>query len=592
MASEKDRKVRRGPAKSQAVKGKLRPKPISAEIAALAAHHNNDPEALIPMLQAIQAQHGGLTRAAIVDSARALGIPAQRAYGVATFYSMFDVPPRPGGVIRVCDGPVCWLYGAARLHNDLADTLGKSWRIERNSCLGLCDRAPAVLVDGAQCGPVSDASVLAGRSSSRTKVNPYAQPRPGEVRVLLAHAAEIDPDSIDSALEYGAYQGLRKALAGSPGAMVDEVEAAGLTGRGGAGFPTGRKWRMVLQEAAAQKYIVCNADESEPLVFKDRVLIDTKPQQLLEGMAIAGYAVGASEGYIYIRGEYSSQAERLERAVRQAEERGWLGERIQGSDFSFRIHIHLGAGAYICGEESALLESLEGKRGEPRQRPPFPTTHGFRGRPTVVNNVETLSSVPAIAVNGAGWYRSLGSSAPGTKLYLLLGHVNRPGLFEAPFGFTLRQIIDEFGGGMLTGSTFNFALTGGAAGTLVPPSLLDVAIDPGSWAKGVSLGAGAFLICDQSVSPAAMLRELMHFFESESCGKCTACRVGTHEARVILDRFVAGIGKQGDVGSLAELADVLRTASFCGLGQSTAIPMNSALTHFAGAFEPRSGQNG
>jgi NADH:ubiquinone oxidoreductase subunit F (NADH-binding) len=446
------------------------------------------------------------------------------------------------------------------------------------------------LVDGAQCGPMSGSTVPAELPSSRPEANPYAQPRPGEKRILLANAGERDPDSIDSALQYGAYRGLQKALAAPAGAMVDEVEAAGLTGRGGAGFPTGQKWRAVLQEPATQKYVVCNADESEPLVFKDRVLIDTNPHQVLEGMAIAGHAVGADEGYIYVRGEYAPQAERLERAVQQAEARGWLGARIHGSAFSFRIHIHRGAGAYICGEETALLESLEGKRGEPRQRPPFPTTYGLRGRPTVVNNVETLASVPGIALNGADWYRALGSaSAPGTKLYMLLGHVNRPGLFEAPLGLTLRQIIDEFGGGMKNGSAFNFALTGGAAGTLVPPSLLEIPIDPRSHTRGVSLGAGAFMVCDQTVSPVGVLRELMHFFDAESCGKCTSCRVGTHEARVVLERLVAGIGRANDVALLEELADALKTASFCGLGQSSAIPMTSALTHFSAAFQSRLG---
>jgi NADH:ubiquinone oxidoreductase subunit F (NADH-binding) len=503
---------------------------------------------------------------------------------------MFDIPPRPGGVIRVCDGPICWLKGAAGVHDDLSHALGGKWRIERNSCLGLCDHAPAALVDGAHCGPMSGSAVPADPDSPRSKVNRYAEPRPGETRVLLAHAGERDPDSIESALQFGAYRGLQKALAAPPGAMIGELETAGLTGRGGAGFPTGLKWRAVQQEPAAQKYIVCNADESEPLVFKDRVLIDTNPHQLLEGMAIAGHAVGADEGYIYIRGEYAPQAERLERAVQQAEAHNWLGTHIQGSTFSFRIRVHRGAGAYICGEESALLESLEGRRGEPRLRPPFPTTSGFRGRPTVVNNVETLASVPGIATNGADWYRALGSaSAAGTKLYMLLGHVRQPGLFEAPLGLTLRHVIDEFGGGMRNGSTFNFALTGGAAGTLVPPSLLDVPIDPTSWAQGVSLGAGAFMVCDQTVSPVEVLRELLHFFESESCGKCTSCRIGTHEARVVLDRLVAGIGRPNDVAMLEDLADVLKTASFCGLGQSTAIPMTSALTHFAAAFHSRRG---
>ena len=569
---------------------KAQPTQPSAEIVALAADHGNDPEALISVLQAVQARHGGITRDAISDAARTLGIPVERAYGVATFYSMFDVPPRPGGVIRVCDGPVCWLKGAARVHDDLSHALGGKWRIERNSCLGLCDHAPAALVDGAQCGPMSGSTVPAAPGSPRTETNRYAHPLPGEKRVLLAHADERDPDSIDSALQFGAYRGLQKALAAAPGAIIDELATAGLTGRGGAGFPTGTKWRAVQQEAATQKYIICNADESEPLVFKDRVLMDTNPHQLLEGMAIAGHAVGADEGYIYIRGEYIPQAERLERAVQQAEARNWLGEHIQGSTFSFRIHVHRGAGAYICGEETALLESLEGKRGEPRLRPPFPTTYGFRGKPTVVNNVETLASVPAIALNGADWYRALGSeTATGTKLYQVTGHVKHPGLFEAPLGLTLRQVIDEFGGGMRNGSTFNFALTGGAAGTLVPPSLLDIPIHQKSWSQGVSLGAGAFMVCDQTVSPVAVLRELMHFFEVESCGKCTSCRIGTYEARVVLDRLVAGVGRADDVPLLEKLADVLKTASFCGLGQSTEIPMTSALTHFAAEFRSRRG---
>jgi NADH-quinone oxidoreductase subunit F len=274
----------------------------SAEIAALAVDHGNSPEALISILQTVQARHGGLTRDAIADAARVLGMPVERAYGVATFYSMFNVPPRPGGVIRVCDGPVCWLNGAARVHDDLSHALGGKFRIERNSCLGLCDHAPAALIDGAQYGPMSRSTVPAVPGSSQPEVNRYAQPLQGEKRVLLAHAGERDPDSIDSALQFGAYRGLQKALAAAPGAIIDELETAALTGRGGAGFPTGQKWRAVQKEAATQKYVICNADESEPLVFKDRVLIDTNPHQLLEGMAIAGHAVGANEGYIYIRG--------------------------------------------------------------------------------------------------------------------------------------------------------------------------------------------------------------------------------------------------------------------------------------------------
>ena len=269
-------------------------------------------------------------------------------------------------------------------------------------------------------------------------------------------------------MEHGAYQGLVSALSHPPLDVVTEVENSGLTGRGGAGFPVGRKWRFVAQANRSPKYIICNADESEPLIFKDRVLIDTNPHQILEGMAVAGYACGASEGYIYIRGEYAAQADRLEQAIKQAEQAGYLGKDIQGSGFDFHIHVHRGAGAYICGEETALIESLEGKRGEPRNRPPYPPTAGYKNLPTLVNNVESYAAVPAIVQHGAAWYRSLSSATtPGTKLYMLLGHVNQPGLFEAPFGLTLRQVIDEFGGGMRPGSNFHFALTGGAAGTIV-----------------------------------------------------------------------------------------------------------------------------
>jgi NADH:ubiquinone oxidoreductase subunit F (NADH-binding) len=248
--------------------------------------------------------------------------------------------------------------------------------------------------------------------------------------------------------------------------------------------------------------------------------------------------------------------------------------------------VHLGAGAYICGEETAFLESLEGKRGEPRTRPPYPPTAGYQGLPTLVNNVESYASVPAVILNGADWYHSLsGAAIPGTKIYMLMGHINHPGLFEAPFGYTLRQIIEDFGGGMRKGASFNFALTGGAAGTIVPQSLLDIPIDYASGAKGVSLGAGAFLICDQSVSPVAFLKELLHFFTAESCGKCTPCRVGTYRAHEILTQLVAGKGNPGDVDELSALAEVMFDSSFCGLGQSVPIPMRSALTHFQQIFK-------
>ena len=566
---------------------KLFTTPIDTDITAAAERHHHDPEAILEVFREVQAERGGLPREVIVDVARALHVPASHAYGVASFYSMLSRVPHVGHTIRACDGPVCSRHGAAPVRAAL-DALASEypeWHVMRTSCLGLCDRAPAALVDHEQCGPLEADRAAEIRSGWRGTPTDYATPRAGEVRVMMAQAGEIDPDDIESALAQGAYRGLQAALARTPESLIEEIEKAGLTGRGGAGFPAGRKWRFVAQANRSPKYIVCNADESEPLIFKDRVLIDTNPQQILEGMAIAGYACGAREAFVYIRGEYEAQAQRLERAIAQAEERDWLGERIQGSNFSFHIHVHRGAGAYICGEETALLNSLEGLRGEPRVRPPYPPTSGYRALPTLVNNVETYAAAPSIAVNGAEWFRSLSNaSTPGTKMYMLAGHVKHIGLFEAPFGLTLRQVIDEFGGGMREGSTFHFALTGGAAGTIVPEALLDVPIDYASASKGVSLGAGAFLICDQTVTVTSILRELLHFFAAESCGKCTPCRVGTRRALDILTRMDEGHTEPDDVATLHDLANVMQAASFCGLGQSVAIPLRSGLTQFAEEF--------
>jgi NADH-quinone oxidoreductase subunit F len=561
--------------------------PIPEEIADLVGKFVNAPEAIIEILTTLQAQRGNLEKSTIIDVGRAINIPPAYVYGVASFYSMLNLKDQAKNIIRVCDGPVCWLCGGSEARHALDEVIAErpDWKVERTSCLGLCDRAPAMLINDRQAGPYSPDekdNITRGWLGQPTD---YRHPRKGELRIMLANAGIIDPDHINSALEHGAYQALRTVLERNPEDIISEVEASALSGRGGAGFPVGRKWRFVAQARRSPKYIVCNADESEPLIYKDRVLIDTNPHQLLEGMTVAGYACGAHEAFIYIRGEYTSQASRLEHAIQEAEQAGWLGDRIQGSDFSFHIHVHLGAGAYICGEETALIESLEGKRGEPRTRPPYPPSSGFHGLPTLVNNVESYAAVPAIILNGSGWYRSLsGAALPGTKIYMLMGHIKHPGLFEAPFGLTMRQIVDEYGGGMRAGSIYNFALTGGAAGTIVPQSLLDIPIDYSSGARGVSLGAGAFLICDQSVSPVAFLRQLLHFFAAESCGKCTPCRVGTYRAHDILSRMVAGQGKPGDTDELFSLADVMFDSSFCGLGQSVPIPMRSALTHFNQAF--------
>jgi NADH:ubiquinone oxidoreductase subunit F (NADH-binding)/NADH:ubiquinone oxidoreductase subunit E len=538
----------------------------------------------IRILRTLHAEYGRLTPLLISEVARELRLPASRVHGIATFYSMLTTPTPPEKTIRICDGPYCMMRGAGDLLCQIQAQLGASWTITRTSCLGLCDRAPAALVRDSQVGPLQIEHMDRYEVGWCGEVSDYRRPRSGEIRALLPNP-ETAGDPIEDAFAKGAFPALRKALRLSPEAVLRELEAAPLQGRGGGGFPAGKKWQFVASQRSTPKYVVCNADESEPLSFKDRVLLELCPQLVLEGMAIVAYAVGAEAGYVYIRGEYRNQVERLMGTIAEAEDRGWLGSRIEGSTFSFPVHIHQGAGAYICGEETALLESLEGKRGEPRVRPPFPADHGLHGQPTVVSNVETLAIVPKIIARGADWYRALGNSkTPGTKLYTLLGEVNRPGLFEAPLGLTLRQIIDSFGAGMRDGSTFRFALTGGAAGTLVPPSLLDVPMDYDSASQGVALGSGGMLVCDQSVSPLRMLRELARFFELESCGKCTPCRIGTYEARKILDRMLTGEFLPDDRRRLDDLSNLLQTASLCGLGMSVSKPVQSALRHFPDSF--------
>jgi NADH:ubiquinone oxidoreductase subunit F (NADH-binding)/NADH:ubiquinone oxidoreductase subunit E len=539
---------------------------------------------IVRVLRTLQAEHGHLTPSLILEVARELRLPASRVHGIATFYSMLTTPAPPEKTIRICDGPYCMMRGAGDLLCQIQAQLGGSWTITRTSCLGLCDRAPAALVRDSQVGPLSLKHMDRYEIGWCGEVSDYRRPRAGEVRAVLPDPKNAD-DALEAAFAKGTFPALQKALRLSPETILREMESAPLRGRGGAGFPAGRKWRFVASQPLKPKYVVCNADESEPLSFKDRVILELCPELVLEGMAIVAYAVGAEAGYIYIRGEYRTQVERLLGTIANAEDRGWLGSQIGGTAFSFPVHIHQGAGAYICGEETALLESLEGSRGEPRVRPPFPPERGYRGQPTVVSNVETLAAVPKILARGAEWYRSLGNpSAPGTKLYTLIGEVNRPGLFEAPLGLTLRQIIDQFGEGMREGSSFHFALTGGAAGTLVPPSLLDVPMDYDSGALGVSLGGGGMLICDKTVSPLRVLRELIRFFELESCGKCTPCRIGTYESRKILDRMLAGDASSGDMGRLSSLSSLLQDASLCGLGMSVSKPVQSALRHFPSYF--------
>lgn len=411
---------------------------------------------------------------------------------------------------------------------------------------------------------------------------------PTEQRVVLERAGRIDPENIEEFIAADGYEALGKALSQmTPEAVIDVVEKSGLQGRGGAGFPTGRKWRFVRAARGDKKYIVCNADESEPGTFKDRMVLEGDPHTLLEAMALAGYAIGADEGYIYVRGEYGLAYQRLQKAILQAQEFGFLGNHIFGTNFNFHIHVHAGAGAYVCGEETALIESIEGKRGEPRSRPPYPVTNGLWGKPTLVNNVETLANIPAILRHGAEWYKSLGTpSSPGTKVYTIMGNVNFRGVIEVPMGITLREVINIYARGMKPGSVLKMAQTGGSSGSIIPAALQDTPMDFESFRKaGVSLGSGALLICDQNTCIVDLVRVLLQFFCFESCGKCTPCRVGTQRAYEILKKISRGEGKLEDLDTLVFLMYEMERASNCGLGQTAIVPIRDMLKYFRAEVE-------
>ncbi len=409
---------------------------------------------------------------------------------------------------------------------------------------------------------------------------------PAESKIVLRNVGVIDPESIDEFFAYEGGQAFATALQMTPELVVEVIKASGLRGRGGAGFPAGIKWDSVRRTPGKKKYVICNADESEPGTFKDRIIMEGDPFTIIESMLIAGYAVGANEGYIYIRGEYQLALERVQKAIQQAREYGVLGKDIFGSGFDFDLHIHAGAGAYICGEETALLESIEGGRGEPRVKPPYPTTSGLWGMPTLINNVETFANIPPIILNGADWFKSFGTpSSPGTKVYTILGNVNKTGLIEVPMGITLREVINIYGKG-IKGGQFKFAQTGGSSGSIIPAALQDTPMDFDSYRKvGVALGSGALLICNDSNCIVDSVRVLTRFFQEECCGKCVPCRVGTDQAWKVLTDISEGRGKMEDIAQLEWLCKGMEEFSNCGLGQTAGTPIKNMLDHFRAEVE-------
>ena len=533
---------------------------------------------LLPALLAVQSEIGFISQGAMNYVCARLVVPPADAYGVATFYALLFTEPRPGRVAHVCDDVACRDRGGLAI----LEALGDRDDVLPSPCLGQCDRAPAVflqlageadavLVDAAP----ADVALVLGGSSAPTL--PVAVPQVGEPTLrLLRRVGVVDPASLDAYREHGGYTALPLALAMAPAAVIAEVKASNIRGRGGAAFPMGIKWEGVLNAAETERYLICNADESEPGTFKDRVLMEGDPFGLIESMTIAGYAVGATKGFIYIRAEYPQSRDRLENAIRVAQGAGLLGPDVAGSGVAFDLEIRSGAGAYICGEETALMNSIEGYRGEPRNKPPFPTQVGLFGKPTVINNVETLMNVPDIVMGGGAAFAEVGTEqSTGTKLFCLAGDVGTPGVYEVPFGVTLGGLI-ELAGGVTGSGTMRAILLGGAAGVFVGPEHLDMALTlEDARARDATLGSGVVLVYDDNTDFRAILRRVAEFFRDESCGQCVPCRVGTVRQEELLARHLNGAAL--DAGLLDELARVMGDASICGLGHTASGAIQSAV---------------
>ncbi|HEX5715731.1 MAG TPA: NADH-ubiquinone oxidoreductase-F iron-sulfur binding region domain-containing protein [Thermoanaerobaculia bacterium] len=545
---------------------------------------------LLPVLHAIQGRVGWISPGALNHACLALDVPPADAFGVADFYALFQTRPHPPVTIHVCDDIGCQFRGAEALCDQVAQS-GATWH--RSPCLGYCERAPAALVTVAgippreiSLAPATVESVLGVPGvldipSSDLAASVPQMGQPG--LTLLRRVGQIDPWSLDDYRAAGGFLALRRAFEMGPDRVVDEVIEAKLVGRGGAAFPTGLKWKG-MRSAPLPRYLVCNADESEPGTFKDRVLMEGDPYSLIESMIIAGFATGCERGYLYIRGEYPLATDLLDNAIRRCRERGFLGTDILGGGVRFDIELRRGAGAYICGEETALLNSLEGYRGEPRNKPPFPTQVGLFGQPTAINNVETLVNVLPILLQGGKAFAAVGTErSTGPKLFCLSGHVRRPGVYEVPFGVTLREVL-EMAGGIAGSGRLQAILLGGAAGAFITPDQIDVPLTfEGTRAIGASLGSGVIMPFDDTVDLRLVLRRIAQFFRDESCGQCVPCRVGTVRQEEVLHRLATdrpfGSVEQ-ELALVKELGQVMRDASICGLGQTASSAIESALARF------------
>lgn len=546
--------------------------------------------ALLPALYAAQAIYGYLPPPVAAEIGNALGVPLAEVFGVIDFYTLFYRHPVGKTVVHVCNDPACSLAGADTLfkvfsrHAETRAALPGQPQVtvELAPCLGLCEHAPALLINDLQVGRADPSTIYEAGYTPRSRPISVIG---GDISLLTANCGRGHPTSMAEYENGGGYSALRKVLGAgngealSPRLVIAEVKEAGLIGRGGAAFPTGIKWEAAANAPGEPKYVVCNGDEAEPGTFKDRILMEEDPHRVLEGMVLAGYAIGASQGYIFIRGEYPHALEVMTQAVSEARQKGYLGEHIAGSLFNFDVEIRRGAGAYICGEETALFEAIEGKRGFPRSKPPYPTTHGLFGKPTVINNVETLANVPLILQMGAKAYRKIGTEkSPGPKLFCVSGDVQKPGLYEVPFGVTLRHLLFDLAGGIRQGHRLQAMLIGGAAGSFAGSQHLDVRTSFEDLRDaGLPMGSGVITVFDETRDLRDVLRRLTRFFADESCGKCYPCQMGTRRQFEIVERLAKGHVLPGDVNRLQDIGWTMTDASLCGLGQTAASALLSAI---------------
>ncbi len=553
----------------------------------LEKYNGRSREALLPMLHEAQGIYGWLPREVQTAVGETLRVPLADIHGVIEFYTMFYNQPTANRVIRICEDPACSMSGANAIMDAIETRLelgngetspDGTVTVEHVPCLGMCEYAPCALNGERPAGDLTVADVDAFLAGS------YPEPQPkyyGGPFIKLARIGRIDPTSLTEYEAHRGYRGLHRALAMSPDTLIGTVENFGILGRGGAMFPLGRKWLFTRGAPGGpeQKHVVVNADESEPGTFKDRLLLEEDPFSVIEAMTITAHAIGAANGWIFLRGEYPRAYKRLCNAVEQARGAGYLGRNILDTGFNFDVEIRLGAGAYICGEETALFEAIEGNRGFPRIKPPFPTTHGLFNQPTAVNNVETLvAMLAALNISKAAWNRIGSEDSPGTKLFCLSGAVQRPGVYEVPFGLTIRELIDH-AGGVPDGKEIQAVLMGGAAGVFIGPDQLDIHLTYEDMRREkIPMGSGVVMVFDETADLRQHLYELSRFFAHESCGKCFPCQLGTQRQMEIMHHIAHNGGPQPtDKTTLLDVGFTMTETSLCGLGQTAAAAIVSAI---------------